>query len=54
MQNNFLNSIIKETGNKYAAIASDGIDGLIQAVILLTPYFLVLCLVVYLIIKLPL
>ena len=27
MQNNFLSSIIKETGNKYAAIASDGIDG---------------------------
>ena len=27
MENNFLKSIIKETGNKYAAIASDGIDG---------------------------
>ena len=27
MQNTFLNSIIKETGNKYATIASDGIDG---------------------------
>ena len=27
MQNNFLKSIIKETGNKYASIASDGIDG---------------------------
>ena len=27
MQNSFLNSIIKETGNKYATVASDGIDG---------------------------
>ena len=27
MRNSFLNSIIKETGNKYATIASDGIDG---------------------------
>jgi RecA/RadA recombinase len=27
MRNTFLNSIIKETGNKYATIASDGIDG---------------------------
>ena len=27
MQNNFLKSIIKETGNKYATIAGDGIDG---------------------------
>jgi len=27
MQNSFLQSIIKETGNKYATVASDGIDG---------------------------
>ena len=27
MRNGFLNSIIKETGNKYATVASDGIDG---------------------------